>query len=447
MFDVGASSSGSKSGIAKILANVAWLVGGKGFGAVCSLIYLAILARSLGIKDFGHFSLIFATGQAFVAVAGVQSWQTLVRYGAAYVHRQEWEKFGRLSLLCGLLDWLGAIVGCIAAWFVYYRFADNLGINPDYLDMAFAFNCALLWSRVSAPVGVVRVLDRFDIAAYVEGFVPLFRLLVAIGLWLTTPTVAHFLLAWAVIDLTAAGIYWIAAYRLAPQSLKIHYISQWRRAIAENTGVKHFVGITYLTSTLDAVFKQGPVLAVGYFLGTSAAGVYRLVDQLAQGIGKLAQLVARAIYPEINKNRVSNTVEQFSKLVKRLTIIAAAAGLVVVAIALLAGQHLLRLIGGEGFVGGQAVFVPLALAASFELASVTYEPVLHALNRARLALFARIFAVLTLIGAIGIFNPWGSIGIAWSVALGQALGYFALGLMVLYILRNPTSQTSSSGGI
>ena len=35
-------------GLTNILKNLGWLLGGKGFGAVCSLIYLAILARSLG---------------------------------------------------------------------------------------------------------------------------------------------------------------------------------------------------------------------------------------------------------------------------------------------------------------------------------------------------------------------------------------------------------------
>ena len=31
--------------LGRMLANTAWLLGGKGFGAVCSFIYLAILAR------------------------------------------------------------------------------------------------------------------------------------------------------------------------------------------------------------------------------------------------------------------------------------------------------------------------------------------------------------------------------------------------------------------
>ena len=64
--------------LGRLFANTAWLVGGKGFGAVCSLIYLAILTRSLGVKEFGHFSLIFGTSQALVALAGFQSWRVVV---------------------------------------------------------------------------------------------------------------------------------------------------------------------------------------------------------------------------------------------------------------------------------------------------------------------------------------------------------------------------------
>ena len=95
-----------RSGLANILKNLGWLLGGKGFGALCSLIYLAVLSRSLGLKEFGHFSLIFGTGQALVAVASFQTWQTLVKFGAAPVHVQDWARFGRLAWLCGAIDCL-----------------------------------------------------------------------------------------------------------------------------------------------------------------------------------------------------------------------------------------------------------------------------------------------------------------------------------------------------
>ncbi|MGD9664389.1 MAG: oligosaccharide flippase family protein, partial [Novosphingobium sp.] len=90
--------------LGRMFANTMWLLGGKGFGAICSLVYLAIITRSLGLKGFGHFSLIFGTSQALIAIAGFQTWRIVVRYGAAHVQRDDWGAFGRLSMLCGLLD-------------------------------------------------------------------------------------------------------------------------------------------------------------------------------------------------------------------------------------------------------------------------------------------------------------------------------------------------------
>ena len=56
-----------KTPMGRIMANTVWLLGGKGFGALCGLAYLAILTHSLGLKGFGHFSLIFGMAQDHLA--------------------------------------------------------------------------------------------------------------------------------------------------------------------------------------------------------------------------------------------------------------------------------------------------------------------------------------------------------------------------------------------
>ena len=53
-----------KTGIKRIIANTGWLLGGKGFGGILSLFYLAILTRTLGVAGFGQFALITGTAQA-----------------------------------------------------------------------------------------------------------------------------------------------------------------------------------------------------------------------------------------------------------------------------------------------------------------------------------------------------------------------------------------------
>jgi O-antigen/teichoic acid export membrane protein len=422
-----------------MLANVGWLLGGKGFGAVCSLAYLAVLARSLGLEHFGHFALIFGSAQALVSIVGFQTWQTVVRFGAAPLHAGDHATFGRLAILCGVIDAAAALSGCLLAGLAYYGFGDDLGLNPSLVPTAFAFTCAMLWARTTTANGIVRVLGRFDVATYVEAIVPIGRLLAAVAIWISGPSLLAFLVAWALIDLAAGAAYWIAAKRLVPDALRLVHFGTFPSSIGDHPGIGRFLGITYLTSALDALLKQGPLLAVGYFLTTSAAGLYRLADQLAQGLGKCAALFARAIYAEIARARVAISHHEFRRLVGQVSAIATLGGTTITVVAALGGRELLHAIGGEDFAAGHAVLLPLAIAASIELAAVAYEPVLHAAGRAALPLVAKLCAILAVVGAGAILIDSGSTGVAWSVSIGYLVYFLIITPMTWLVLSRGQS--------
>ena len=424
-----------RDGLSNILRNLAWILGGKGFGAVCSFFYLAILARSLGLKDFGHFSLIFGTAQALVAVAGFQTWQTLVRFGAQPVLEEDHPRFGRLIWFCTSADVLGAITGCVIAALLYFGFAEILELNPEYVTMGFLFACALMWSRLTTPSGIVRVLGRFDVGMYIEAVVPTGRLIASgIILW-TGASVGKFLFAWAFFDLLSAALYWIAARRLAPQAFHRRHFGHWNQMLRENEGVRSFFGVTYVATTLDAAVRQGPLLAVGYFLGTSAAGLYRLADQLAQGVKQFAVLIARAVLPEFAISSMADEAHRFEGLVRKVTRIAALAGVTVLVLAVFLGEPLLVLIGGSDYARGAVVLIPLAVGAAFELASVSYEPMLYSTGHAKHALRVRVLALAVLVGAILAFVSSGPVGVGWAVALAMSIFYLAMSATVWVILR------------
>ncbi len=419
----------------RILKNTAWLLGGKGFGAVCGLAYLAILTRTLGLKDFGHFSLIFGTAQALIAIAGFQTWRVVVRYGSDHVHNRDWGRFGRLAMLCGMLDLVGAVIGCGIAAIVIYGFSHQLSLNPEYIDTAFWFSCASLWALVSAPTGIVRALDRFDRSVYVEAVVPVGRLLAALLIWATGPSVQRYLLAWAVIDLIEAALYWITARRLCPEAINLANLWRWREALRENDRVGHFFFVTFWGSTVDALTRNGPLLAVGAFVSTKAAGLYRLASQISQALSKLSSLLTRTVYSEVARVHAGADLRQFRRLALQTSLYAGLAGLVVVGVALTAGRSLLELIAGEAFEGGAAILVPLTLASSFDLASVVFEPVLHSTGNARLSLTARVIALGALGVGLYLFLPMGAVGAAWAVALGGFVSYLAMGVMAWNTLR------------
>ena len=66
----------------RLWQNIGWLLGGRGFNAVMSLVYLAIATRALGLEGFGYFAIIIALGQTVTGLANFQTWQFVVRWGA-----------------------------------------------------------------------------------------------------------------------------------------------------------------------------------------------------------------------------------------------------------------------------------------------------------------------------------------------------------------------------
>lgn len=430
-----AEPNSERNALLRIAKNTGWLLGGKGFGAVSSLIYLAILSRSLGVKEFGHFALIFGMAQTIVALASFQTWQIIVRYGTRHIAQGRWDAFGRLAIFGGLIDAIGAVMGCALAMVVFFGFAEILELNPRYVMVALAFVCAMLWARVSAPYGIIRALDRFELSVFVGAITPAGRLIAAIIIWLTGPTVERFLFAWAAVEFVTAGAMWFTAWRLRPDVMRLSRLGEVRQVFSDNKGITHFLWITYCSTSLQAALQQGPLLAVGYFFGTSAAGIYRMADQLAKGLGKLAVLLSDAVYPEVNKQRHTSDALQFRRIVFRVSMSVISIAVFVVLLATLVGGNLLVLIAGDAFAAGAVVLVPLVVASAFELASVPYEPVLHSVGKPHYLLIARLFAVVMLTVAILAIATGGSTEVAWALAGVQSLEYLGLTVVVWLVLR------------
>ena len=110
---IGAEPTRSGAVFARMGQNILWLLGGRGFQAAASLIYLGLAARTLGVQGFGAFALVLAYGQAIANVAQFQSWQTVIRYGTIHQASGDGSRLGRLLGFTTMLD-LGANVDCTA---------------------------------------------------------------------------------------------------------------------------------------------------------------------------------------------------------------------------------------------------------------------------------------------------------------------------------------------
>lgn len=432
--------------IGRIMENTAWLLGGKGVGAVLSLLYLAIVTRTLGPEGFGHFALVTSTAQAIGILVSFESWQVIVKYGQAHIADRAVDRFGRLVRFCVTVDICAALVGCAVAAGVVLLLGNHLQWDADDRQRAIVYCAVILLTVRSAPMGILRLFDRFDTGALAETMVPVGRMIGATVAWLVAPGLTSFLIGWACAEILCATTYWILAMRTARARMGQWDARDIRRARNENPGIVSFLAATSLSISVAGLTRQLSVLIVGFFVGATDAGFYRLGYQLSTSLTKMSSLLARTIFAELARVQARASTRELRKLFKRTRRLSLAVGLVIIAVLILLGKPVLLLMAGEPFLPAYPVLLILGVAASIDLIGVSYEPLLMAANRARTSVTIKLFNAALLLTLLFFLLPrMGTIGAAIAQFIVSVIGFALMGSAARRFSRSLRESAADPG--
>ncbi|GMM92406.1 lipopolysaccharide biosynthesis protein [Qipengyuania sp. MTN3-11] len=394
----------------RLFGNIGWLLGGRGFNAVLSLVYLALATRTLGLAGFGHFALIVALGQTVTGLANFQTWQFVVRWGAEDTGPQRAVGFAMA------LDLLSIGLGTVLAAGLVWSAQFWLPLPTELLPLAFGFCVISLLSIRTTPVGIMRLHFVYGRETAADAVQPAIRAMGAILAALYMPSVAGFILAWAAAEVAVAAAMWFAASRVEridPRQISLTKLPR------ENPGAWRFVWATNFSGSLNVGGKQVMLLLVGAIGGDTLAGGFRVAAQLGQALVQLAQTVSKAIYPELVHAR-----ETAHAIARRMANIALIAGFIAVLVAIMVGRPALALIAGPEF----RVYWPmviLAIAGAFELVGASLESLLVSAGKAHVAFFCR--AVPTLLAFLLLETSIGWMGL-------KGAGFAVLGSSALSVV-------------
>lgn len=425
--------------MARIVQNTAWLLSGKGVGGILSLIYLALATRTLGLEDFGHFTLVLSVAQVVATFIAFQSWQTVLKYG--YAVRDDPAALGRLIGRTLGIDMAGAAVGCLLSALLVWFAGPYFGWDRQTQWEALAYSAVILFAVRGTPIGILRMFDRFEASALADTVLPIARLAAAVLAWQLMPTVSGFLIAWASAEVICTLATWYIVHRLVGD--RIGPIRPRLMATAEDRhdGLFNFLIATNLTKTLSAASGQLPTLLIGLYVGAAEAGLYRLAFQLSNALSKFAQSIARSVFAEFAR---SNSHEdkamrraELQMLLRKTSRIALISGVAIIAIILLLGKPLLLLMSGEAFLGAYPMLVLLGVATSSILIGVSFEPLLLATDKGRLSVSIRILGVAIMLGLIAYALPHhGAIGAAFAVMIAAIVELLLRGIAAWRVVRS-----------
>ena len=391
----------------RVFQNMGWLLGGRGFNAILSLVYLALATRTLGMEGFGYFAIIVALGQTVTGLVNFQTWQFVVRWGAGE------DGPARAAGFAIGLDLLSAVVGTLASAALVATAQLWLPLPDELLWVAFGYCVVSLVSIRSTPTGLLRLRFEYARATAAEAVQPAIRALGAILAFWFMPTVTGFILAWAAAEVAVAAALWFAA--LQKERLELSEVSLTTIPRA-HPGAWRFVLSTNALGSLQVAGKQVMILLVGAIGGEAYAGGFRVASQLGQALVQLAQTVSKAIFPEL-----VHAKERAAEIARRMANIALVGGVLAVLVALLVGREALVLIAGEEFRVVYWAMVILAIGGAVELVGASLESLLISAGRAGTAFLVRGVPMAIAFALLDVAMGWQGLKGAALCMLGASL--------------------------
>lgn len=375
-----------------LLKNTSYLAVSKGVAAVASIVTLAMTGQALGLVAFGVLILITSYAQAANGLTKFQSWQLIIRYGAAALAKEDEATFKRASSFGLGLDISSGLVGMVAAMALLPLLGPWFGIRPDYILYAMAYCLLIPTMGASSPSGMLRALDRFDLISWQGTVTPIVRAgLATLGFWQGWD-LPQFIALWAATDLLGDLFLWFLAWRemgrrglrsgIRPTLKPVGLDAVWPFAVQVN-----------LTSSLMAAWGPIARLIVGGLLGEAAAAIYRVAASLADSAQKPADLLAKAYYPEVVRMDIRSSKPW--KLMLRGTAIAATFGLIAIGILVVGGEPLIAWLfktKAEQFLPVYPVLMVMVAIPLLAILSFPLTPMLYALDRPDGPLKARVIA-------------------------------------------------------
>ncbi|WP_375427379.1 lipopolysaccharide biosynthesis protein [uncultured Sphingomonas sp.] len=418
-----------------VARNLGWLLASKGVLAVLSLFYLGFAARALGVTGFGRFALITGAAQALATLVAFQSWKVIVQYGVGLVRTGDEVGLARLLKGAAILDLLSAVIGSVVAVIILEIWSEQLGISPTLKRATLIFAVVQVITIRSTPLGILRLRDQLPRSAMADSATAVARFVGAGLVTLIHPTVQGFMVVWALAEIVTSGIYWTMVACGGDLAL-LKRGGNVGRLLRDHPGIVRFALSTNASATLALSSKQVPLLAVGAVLGPSAAGVFRLAGQLAQGLAKVSQLVARAAFSEIVRAVQGRDRRGVRRLLLRSVGASLLGGLLILLIVVLIGEPVLTLVAGREVKGGYPILVAMAAAGCVEFAATTFDTVMTARGEAGTVFVIRCVGVAVLAAVAVVAMPlFGATGMAAAVLIGSLAAVLLMAVVCWWRLR------------
>ncbi len=307
----------------KLVKNSSWLFAGKSVGSIFSGLQGILIARYLGLVQFGLFSIVLAFVDVLNIFIDLRVWEAATKYVGDNWKEGEKDKACSLIKFFYLIDVLTGILAFIVATLMAEIATKYFLKTPGSEVFIYVYAFSLfITSPNTTSKAILRVFDKFKAIAFIGSFQNFVKIILVIIAIVLDKGIYGILVAFVLGNL----IGFIINFYYVNLTLNEHGLSGWWKRKVFFPGFQfseifRFLLHTSFYGSLKALKdKYLGILILGYFAGKEAAGLYKLARSFLKIISKIADPLYEAIYPELVKVYEGDNIENFVNLIKRATL-------------------------------------------------------------------------------------------------------------------------------
>lgn len=423
-----------KSEKKELLKNSAWLFGSKSTKSLINGIETILLARILGVDQFGLLSVIIAYVGIIKRFVDFRVWEGLIRYVGEFLESREDEKVISVIKLSYLVDIFSGVFALILSVLIAYYAGGFFNLGNESLVLIVIYSCSLIIDTANTTSeAVFRIFKEFKKITYLSTLEASVRLLlVLIALYagfglkgVLTAYVSAMLFGFinrqyfVLVVLKSRGIrFWLSG--------RIHYLKGRFREIMW----------FFLNTTIGGTLRMADdnylgVLILGHYYGNDLAGLYKIARTSIKIMTRFTDPVYESIYPKmvemINRVFYDDLSEIIKYAVKSLFKFTLPIAVVIIVFA----EYILLFAFGKEYTAAANTMRVIAVGAILHQLSFWISPMFLAMDKVAVRTVYNIFDVITYIVLLVILSRnYGLIGAGYAFLFNRLL-IFVFGIVLV----------------
>jgi O-antigen/teichoic acid export membrane protein len=407
-------------------------MGGVGV-AIISFVQGILVTRTLGPSLYGVLGVVMTFGGLIKAFLSFRTSEPLTRYLVEYKHKNEQSSLEKLLGTAILIDFATRILAFTVIVAAAPLAAQFIAGGEESILIYWIYGATVLGTFLDATwYSVARDLKYFKLLAVLPVIFAALQLLGVVLLW----QMALLNLLWlvALYLLIQFGKFMVNGVFLIWKLDTVYKISvlkiNWRQCVTQRSdlsGFWTFMNITYLSSMVTTLVKNGDILILGYYRTDEEVGLYRLAKNLVAIIQSVGGTLASVIYQDINELIVLKKYAQIKKGLIKLSKVWLPAILGGLVLAIISAEMVITWVYGSDFAKASIPFSLLMIGVSVAMSLFWVQPMILALNKLKEnLLLVSIIGILFTLSSLFVTPIYGSAGMAILLASAWAMGHLGL---------------------